>query len=192
MGQDPGPFVMSMQPQPSGFRLVFRTNWQKSEGCRNRAQQADQSSAQSRIGRGGIGRTLPVAAPAGCGFVFPAVPRPAGRPVVARVEAPEDALCDQFESLDVVAFEGVEHQSPHGRHMPRCHIREEGESLVCQVREGEPALSGLRRRLIHPRVSIRSTVCVSRDGVELARVARSPMGRVRPSDSDRTLTKYSK
>jgi hypothetical protein len=23
MGQDPGPFVMSMQPQPSGFRLAF-------------------------------------------------------------------------------------------------------------------------------------------------------------------------
>jgi hypothetical protein len=23
MGHDPGPFVMSMQPQPSGFRLAF-------------------------------------------------------------------------------------------------------------------------------------------------------------------------
>jgi len=39
---------MSMQAQPSGFRLVFRTNWQKSEGCWNRAEQADQSSVQIR------------------------------------------------------------------------------------------------------------------------------------------------
>jgi hypothetical protein len=58
-----------------------------------------------------------------------------------RIQVREDALGDQFESLDVVALQRVQHESADGRHMARGRFREEGEPLVREVRESEPGIA---------------------------------------------------